>query len=122
MATTLHVCTTCRGTVAAEAGEVRPGALLHEALTALTCPEGVVVSPVECLSACTQGCAIALSGPGKWSYVFGRLDPRDAETILSGAAQFEAADKGLIPWRERPDIFRKQCLARIPPQNVPPQE
>lgn len=142
MATTLHVCTTCRGTVADPLGcadctlgsggcaacplaggeASRPGERLAAALAELPAAEGVTIVPVECLSACTQGCAIALSGPGKWSYVYGRLDPRDAETILSGAAQFEAADKGLIPWRERPDIFRKQCLARIPPQNVPPQE
>ncbi|ADE85793.1 DUF1636 family protein [Rhodobacter capsulatus] len=125
MATTLHVCTTCRGTAAAplaeEAGP-RPGELLAHALSALPVPEGVTVVPVECLSACTQGCAVALSGPGKWSYVYGRLDPRDADTILTGAAQFEAAEKGLIPWRERPEIFRKQCLARIPPQIVPSQE
>lgn len=125
MATTLHVCTTCRGTAAAPLAEEaapRPGALLAHALAALPVPEGVTVVPVECLSACTQGCAIALSGPGKWSYVFGRLEARDAETILTGAGRFEAAEKGLIPWRERPEIFRKQCLARIPPQNVPSQE
>lgn len=121
MATTLHVCTTCRGTAAADLTP-RPGESLHAALSALPCPEGVTVVPVECLSACTQGCAVALSGPGKWSYVYGRLDAQDAETILSGAARFEAAEKGLIPWRERPEIFRKQCLARIPPHIIPPQE
>ena len=136
MATTLHVCTTCRGTAAAPLGcegctvgaagcaacpladgaATRPGERLAHALAALPVPDGVTVVPVECLSACGQGCTVALSGPGKWSYVFGRLDARDAETILSGAAQFEAAEKGLIPWRERPEIFRKRCLARIPPQ------
>ena len=142
MATTLHVCTTCRGTVAAplgcsdcdlgaagcaacplaEGAASRPGERLAKALAALPASEGVTVVPVECLSACGQGCTVALSGPGKWSYVFGRLEARDAATLMAGAAQFEAADKGLIPWRERPEIFRKQCLARIPPQNVPPQE
>jgi len=136
MATTLHVCTTCRGTAAAplgcadcavgvqgcgacplaEGAASRPGERLAAALQALPQPKGVTVVPVECLSACAQGCAVALSGPGKWSYVFGRIDLRDAATLLSGAAQFEAAEKGLIPWRERPEIFRKQCLARIPPQ------
>ena len=32
----------------------------------------------------------------------------------SSAAYAEAPD-GIVPWRERPTIFRKQSLARIPP-------
>ena len=40
----------------------------------------------------------------------------DAETdILTGAAAYANAPDGIVPWRERPTIFRKQSLARIPP-------
>jgi predicted metal-binding protein len=116
MAATLHVCTTCKRAGEEPAGETRPGALLHAALVGLPLPEGVTIAPVECLSACAQGCAVALSAPGKWSYVYGRLDLGDAGAILSGAGLYAASDNGLPPWRERPEIFRKQCLARIPPQ------
>lgn len=153
MATTLHVCTTCRGSAAgpsASLGSVaglsgcgdctasglegcaacplaggapsRPGQRLAEALARLPVPEGVRVVPVECLSACTQGCAVALSAPGKWSYVYGRLGPEDAGEVLAGAGLHAASPDGLIPWRERPEIFRKQSLARIPPQAIPDQE
>ena len=111
----LHVCTTCRG-VSGEALDPRPGALLHEALAGGTLPEGVELRPVECLSACSQGCSVALSAPGKWTYVYGRLGPEDAADILTGTAAYAATPDGLVPWRERPVIFRKQSLARIPPQ------
>jgi predicted metal-binding protein len=35
--------------------------------------------------------------------------------ILAGAAAYGASTDGIVPWRERPIIFRKQSLARIPP-------
>jgi len=115
MAVTLHVCTTCRaGTPVAE-GQPTPGALLLETLRASCVPAGVSLQPVECLSACAQGCAIALSGAGCWSYVYGRLGAADAPAILAGAGAYALAPDGIVPWRDRPEIFRKQSLARIPP-------
>ncbi|MGB3148147.1 MAG: DUF1636 domain-containing protein [Paracoccaceae bacterium] len=116
MSVTLHVCTTCRmGSEIAEDGS-RPGAQLLAALADKGAPEGVRIVPVECLSACDHGCNIALSGPGRWSYVYGRMDPaRDVADILAGAAAYAATKDGLVPWCERPVIFRKQSLARIPP-------
>lgn len=119
MTATLHVCTTCRAGLTLEEGVPRPGALLHEALLDSGAPEGVRVVGVECLSACSQGAAVALSEPGKWTYVYGRLGVEDAADILTGAAAYAATDDGLVPWRERPVIFRKQSLARIPPLTLP---
>lgn len=111
----LHVCTTCRGAEpAADPDAPRPGTLLLDALS--HAPDGVEIRAVECLSACSQGCAVALSGPGKWSYVYGRLSAGDAADILTGATAYAATADGIVPWRERPAIFRKQSLARIPPQ------
>jgi predicted metal-binding protein len=111
---TLSVCVTCRRE--GEGDDPRPGTRMLAALRSAPRPEGVRIRPVECLSACSQGCAVALSAPGKWSYVYGRLDPaRDAPAVLEGAARYAAAEDGLVPWRERPEIFRKQSLARIPP-------
>lgn len=122
MAATLHICTTCKRAGEDPEAEIRPGALLQAALSAQPLPAGVTLAPVECLSACGQGCAVALSAPGKWSYVYGRLTEADAAAILDGAARYAASADGLVPWRERPEIFRKQCLARIPPQDAPLQE
>lgn len=112
----LHVCTTCKGVAPGDPEAPRLGALLHEALIAADLPQGVELRAVECLSACSQGCSVALTAPGKWSYVYGRLTPEDAPDILAGAGAYANAPEGIVPWRERPTIFRKQSLARIPPQ------
>lgn len=119
MKTTLYVCTTCKADEVHEDDAQRPGARLHRALTAAGAPEGVEIVGVECLSACKQGAAVALSEPGKWTYVYGRLSEDDAADILSGAAAYAATDDGLVTWRERPVIFRKQGLARVPPLTLP---
>ena len=38
-----------------------------------------------------------------------------AETILDGLRRYAATSDGLVPWRERPEAFRKGVVARIPP-------
>ncbi|MCC7321815.1 MAG: DUF1636 domain-containing protein [Rubellimicrobium sp.] len=119
MAALLHVCVTCRAGAPADpgAGDDRPvaGARLLDALLAAGAPAGVEIRPVRCLSACDHGCNLALSRPGAWSYVYGRLNEGDVPEILRGAALYAASADGIVPWRERPDIFRRQSIARIPP-------
>lgn len=119
MTTTLYVCKTCKAGEVHENDADRPGARLFAAINAEPAPEGVQVVGVECLSACSQGAAVALSEPGKWTYVYGRLTPEDVPDILTGAAAYAATDDGLVKWRERPVIFRKQSLARVPPFQMP---
>ena len=120
MGTTLYVCTTCKAGEPLPEGDVPPGAKLHAALLAEGAPEGVRIVGVECLSACNSGCAISLSQPGAWAYVYGRLTLDDVPAILAGAAKYAATADGLVPWRDRPVVFRKQSIARIPPQFPPP--
>lgn len=139
MTAVLHVCTTCRGTSdpldacagcpiggpgAGQCGacplglaqDMVPGARLFAALEAMNLPDGVEVRAVQCLSACSQGCSVALSGPGKWAHVYGRLSAADVAEIIAGAASYAQSEDGLVPWRDCPEIFRNQSLARIPPQ------
>jgi predicted metal-binding protein len=119
MTATLYICKTCKAGEVHEDEAARPGARLFAAINAEETPAGVTVVGVECLSACSQGAAIALSEPGKWTYVYGRLTTDDVPDILAGAAAYAATDDGLVKWRERPVIFRKQSLARIPPFQMP---
>ena len=86
-----------------------------EAVAAGRFAPDVEVRPTECLSACTQGCSVALTRKGSWTYVYGRLSEADVPDILAGAAAYAASPDGIVPWRQRPVIFRKQSLARIPP-------
>jgi predicted metal-binding protein len=122
MGVTLHVCITCKAGQAVPEGQVEPGARLHAALAAAAADavtEGVSIQPVACLSACNTGCAVALSGPGRWSYVYGFMDESHAAEILRGAALYARAPDGIVVWRDRPAIFRKQSVARVPPQKGP---
>ena len=119
MTATLYVCKTCKAGQAVEDDAQRPGALLYAALEDLGAPVGVRIVGVECLSACKTGSAVALSAPGKWTYVYGHMTPEHAGDILAGAAAYAATEDGLVPWRERPVIFRKQSVARVPAFTLP---
>lgn len=121
MTVTLHVCITCRAGQTVGEGEVTPGKRLHDAIREAGVPDDVRLVPVECLSACSQGCSVALSAPGRWSYVYGRLTEAHAQDVVAGASAYAATSDGLVPWRSRPEIFRKQSLARLPPIAVVPE-
>ena len=110
------ICTKCRRGAELPEGDERPGALLYQALAKGTMPDGVRLKAVECLSNCSQGCSIALRGQGRWSYVYGNLhEVSHLDVIREGAARYQRTTDGLVPWRERPEHFRKNCIARIPP-------
>lgn len=112
----LLVCTTCRHGVSLDDSGERPGALLHAALEGEALPEGVRLRAVECLSNCNSGCSIVLrGGNARWAYVYGNLSPDQTDVVLDGAVRYRATADGLVPWRERPEHFRKNCIARIPP-------
>jgi predicted metal-binding protein len=121
--TVLYVCTTCR---AAEDAPDRPraGARLLEALRSGIAdrPDAALrVEGVECLSVCKRPCTVAVASPGRWTYVYGDLDAESsARTILDGLARYGQTPDGLVPWRERPEAFRKGVVARIPPFPAPP--
>jgi predicted metal-binding protein len=112
----LLVCTTCKRGEPVDPETPRPGAVLYQELTARDLPPGVQLRAVECLSNCKRGCSIVLRGEGRWTYVYGDLDEhRDSDIVLEGAARYQSTRDGLVPWRERPEHFRKNCIARIPP-------
>jgi len=121
----LLICVTCKTSSPADpladlgGDETRPGARLYAALIAGELPAGLRVHAVECLSNCTRGCTVALRGGDRWSYVYGNLNPdTDVETLRDGAARYLTAADGLVPWRERSQHFRKNCIARIPPYTL----
>ncbi|WP_119168467.1 DUF1636 family protein [Algihabitans albus] len=115
----LLVCTTCRRGQPLETDRPVAGALLHSALADRTLPQDIDLRAVECLSNCSQGCSIVLRGRGRWTYVYGNLDEtHDIDGIVDGAARYLATPDGIVPWRERPAKFRKNCIARIPPLEI----
>lgn len=119
-ATTVFVCVTCRAQATDGSADQpeRPGARLLAAINATSDEQrdGLVVTPVECLSNCSRACTVAVTAPGKWTYVLGALDPdAHAGDIIAFAQLHQGHDAGLPAWRERPEYIRKNTIARVPP-------
>ncbi|MCR8546885.1 DUF1636 domain-containing protein [Salipiger sp. P9] len=114
--TELLVCIKCRrgGEIPVDAR--RPGRRLYDRLRDEPLPEGVALRAVDCLQNCDHGCSVALRGGARWTYLYGNLDETGPlEPLLDGLARYHATADGLIPWRQRPEHFKRNCIARIPP-------
>ncbi|MEO1272021.1 MAG: DUF1636 domain-containing protein [Myxococcota bacterium] len=118
----LHVCTSCRAPGSPrEPREERPGFKLYHALCARVreSPLGhrVEVRPAECLSLCPRPCAIALSSPGAWSYLFGDQHPgQTADAIVECVSLYVRTTDGFMPRDRRPKPLRASILGRVPPR------
>lgn len=120
---TLSVCITCRA--AGDTSEPRAGARLLAALRAEAEREpvpGLTIEGAECLSVCKRPCTVAVVSPNRWTYVYGDFDALEdpeasARTLLTGLRRYLETPDGVVPWRERPEAFRKGVVARIPPLN-----
>jgi predicted metal-binding protein len=121
-AVTAFICVTCRGRDGDP--DQRPGRQLFDAvIAALQDRAGcaITVTPVECLSVCKRPGTVALSAAGKWTYVVGDLNHHDhVDDIIATAMRYAATGDGIIPWRERPQSFRKGVISRIPPLGFRP--
>lgn len=113
----LLVCIKCkRGSDVSEDGD-RPGSVLYDRLAAREMPERVTLTAVECLQNCDSGCSVAMrGGEERWTYVYGNLhEASDTDLLIEGAALYRDTQDGLIPWRQRPEHFKRNCIARVPP-------
>ncbi|MDE0097855.1 MAG: DUF1636 domain-containing protein [Gammaproteobacteria bacterium] len=78
---------------------------------------GVRLRGVNCMSNCKRPCTIALSGPGRFTYLFGDLDPTfHAGDVLAVAVACAEAEDGFLPRPARPEVLREGILGRIPPR------
>lgn len=114
--TELLVCVKCRRGLETPEDERRPGQRLYDTLAQREMPPGIRLKAVECLQNCDYGCTIALRGGDRWTYIYGNIDEvSHPDVLIDGAARYNATQDGLIPWRERPEHFKRNCIARIPP-------
>ena len=110
---TLHVCTTCRAGQPLAEGAMAPGQSMFDAV-ARQADAGVRVLPVKCLSSCDSGCAAAISAPGKWTYLLGRLDTSLVPDLLAYAATYAQHPTGTVLPSKRPASLAKMILGRMP--------
>lgn len=120
---TLSICLRCRDgretrdTDLAERGGRRLAAAVVAGFPASEAARlGVGLRGVNCMSQCKRPCAIALSGPGRFSYLFGDLDPTaHAADVLAVAAAYARAELGFLPRSSRPAVLQRGILGRVPP-------
>ncbi len=111
----LHVCTTCRAGLPLAEGQTPPGRHMLDAVAALVAENPLVeVREVACLSSCETGCAAAISAPGKWTYLLGRLDTALAPDLLTYAAAYAASRTGTVLPSKRPASLGRMVLGRVP--------
>lgn len=112
---TLHVCTTCRAGLPLAEGQTAPGQYLFDAVAAAA--PALDLRPVKCLSSCDHGCAAAISMPGKWTYLLGRLDPALVPDLLAYVATYEQHPTGTVLPSRRPASLAHMVLGRMPDLN-----
>ena len=119
MTTTIFVCDTCRfslldktGPDGRTGGEVLAGAV--EALAAGR--DRIAVARQSCLMGCERHCNVAVTAPGKLSYVLGQFAPSEesAAAIVEYALCHAGTDTGQVPFKQWPQGVKGHFVARIP--------
>ena len=102
---TLSICIRCRDEREEANGQLRGGARLAQAVLEAGIDQAALdVRGVRCISQCKRSCAIALSGPDRFTYIFGDLDPtQHAKDVVDMARN------------DRPAPMRAGVLGRVPP-------
>ncbi|MEM9148347.1 MAG: DUF1636 domain-containing protein [Pseudomonadota bacterium] len=113
----LSLCLRCRDGHEEDFGDLRGGARLAEAvLDAGIASCGLKVRGVHCLSQCKRPCVVAVSGPDRFTYVFGDLHPAlDAAAVVALAQLYVARPDGFMARADRPKPMQAGVLGRVPP-------
>ena len=75
---------------------------------------------VQCLSQCKRSCIVSLAAEGRFTYVFGELDPDDAthvDALFELASRYSKAPEGFLERKDRPAPLQASILGRLPPPN-----
>jgi predicted metal-binding protein len=115
---TVFICVTCKGQDLSPSGQL----LFDAVMAGLPVGRGITVTPVACLAVCKRPCTVALTGLGKWTSIVGDLDHEThSDDVIAAALSHASTPDGIIPWRQRPQSFRKGVVARVPPLGFRPE-
>jgi len=87
---------------------------MHDAVALHPAASAVELREVTCLSLCDHGCAAAISMPGKWSYLLGRLDTSLAGDLLDYAGLYAQSATGTVMPSKRAPSLARMVLGRLP--------
>lgn len=115
----ITVCDTCAFSADDKTHEGRSGGeMLAEAVeAAATAHAAVSVRRHSCLMGCARHCNVAISAPGKLSYVLGEFEPTaaSAQAIVDYASLYARSETGAVPYKQWPAGVKGHFTARIPP-------
>jgi len=76
----------------------------------------VAFRTIRCMSQCKRPCVAALSGPERFTYLFGDLRPAsDAAALVETLRLYLAKPDGFMARGERPSALQAGILGRVPP-------
>ena len=117
----LSICVTCRDGRETKKNDVRGGKRMAEAFLAYLKNYDDLsfdVRGVSCMSQCKRSCVVGICASGRFSYIFGDLDPKNKENIeviVEFLSLYAAKPEGFLSRSDRPESLRSNILARIPP-------
>ena len=75
---------------------------------------------VQCMSQCKRSCIVSLAAEGRFTYVFGELDPDDdthVDALFELVALYAKTPEGFLERKDRPAPLQASILGRLPPPN-----
>lgn len=104
------VCSSC-GMIDGSKGTTR-GMLLADKMESASLP----IIRVDCMSACSQHCVIALDGDNKKTCVLSNLKPNSptVEALATLLDLYDNSTDGDVSWKDRPALLKNSILVKIP--------
>ena len=79
------------------------------------------VRGVNCMSQCKRFCIISLTAQNSFTYIFGDIKTSNTDyvkSLLELTTIYSASRDGFLKRNERPELFQKNILGRLPPINT----
>lgn len=73
---------------------------------------------VHCMSQCKRPCIASLSAQGRFTYIFGDLDPEEGayvEALFELVSLYKTTAEGFLERKDRPESLQANILGRLPP-------
>ncbi|MDA9989369.1 DUF1636 domain-containing protein [Paracoccaceae bacterium] len=116
----LSICTSCRDGREAEYSDVRGGTRLAKSILIKMQSRFDIsfdLHGIACMSQCKRPYIATICATGRFSYMFGDLDPENPTSIdalLDFPSLYLKAPEGFLELNERPKPLQKSIFARIP--------